>query len=190
MRLMISAVVILSACGCGYGGGGGGPQGEVDFAVENTLQAPRYVYWSTMGSNLITCQTGGENCLFDPPGCTYECSDEILGQDCCIACEQAYPAVKTIEAGDTLMIRWTGKLYPEDFEHCSDCECYRATDAAPGSYHAEVCVYAEYFCDWEPCEGPDAEGVIMGASPTGTPECYTKNFSVPYTKAFLILSIE
>ena len=190
MRCACFGLLVILAAGCGYGGGGGGTQGEVDFAVENTLEAPRYVYWSTAGSGLITCQTGGEDCRFDPPGCTPECSEQNLQQDCCMACEQAYPAVKTIEPGDTLMIRWTGKLYPEDFEHCSDCECYRATDAAAGSYHAEVCVYAEYFCDWEPCQGPDAEGVILGASPTGTPECYTKNFSVPYTKAFLILSIE
>jgi hypothetical protein len=182
-------IVILAAGGCGYGGGGG-TQGEVDFAVENLLQAPRYVNWSTMGNGLVACQNGAGECRFHPPGCTDECSEQNLQQDCCLACEMAYPAVKTIDPGDTLMIRWSGKLYPSDWEHCSDCDCYRVEDAAPGGYHAEVCVYTEQQCDFEPCTGPDADGVILGASPAGTPACYGKDFSVPYTKAFLILSIE
>jgi hypothetical protein len=189
MRWVVSIVIIVSVCGCGYSGEGG-TQGEVDFSVDNLLQAPIYVSWSTTGSGLVACETGGEECRFDPPGCTPDCSDQNLGEDCCMACEMAYPAIKIIDPGESLMIRWSGKLYPSDFQHCSDCDCYREVDAASGSYHAEVCVYAEYFCDFEPCDGPDAEGVIMGASPTGTPECYTKNFSVPYSKAYLTFSIE
>ena len=83
-----------------------------------------------------------------------------------------------------------GKLHPIDETHCSECSCYRVEDAAPGSYRAEVCVYADYFCDFDPCTGPDADGIITGASPTGTPNCYGVDFTVPYTKASLILAIE
>ncbi len=189
MRWISFFVFVIPVAGCGYGGSGG-PQGEVDFAVENLLQEARYVNWALGEAGLVSCQTGGDDCQFYPPGCTPECSEQNLSQDCCMACEMAYPAVKIIDPGESLMIRWSGKLYPSDWEHCSDCDCYREVDAEAGSYHAEVCVYAEYFCDFEPCDGPDAQGVIMGASPTGTPDCYTKNFSVPYSKAFLIISIQ
>ena len=177
---------------CGYGGGGG-TQGEVDFALENTLQEPRYVNWSGGLNAVVACQSSGgivSDCRFYPPVCTDECSEQNLGQDCCIACGMAYPTVKVIEPGDTLMITWTGKLYPYDESHCSDCECYRVTDTEPGGYHAEVCAYADYTCDMPPCEEPNAEGLIMGASPTGTPNCIGVDFTVPYSKAYLILSIQ
>jgi hypothetical protein len=175
--------------GCGYGGGGG-TQGEVDFALENHLEEARYVDWALSGVGLVTCQTGGSECRFHPPVCTDECSDNNLGQDCCIACGMVYPSVKAIDPGGTLMIPWTGKLHPYDETHCSDCECYLVTDAEPGSYRAEVCVYPEFFCDLPPCEDPDAQGVIMGAMPDGTPTCVGIDFTVPYSKAFLILSVE
>jgi len=189
MRCFSFLMVVIFFSGCGYGGDGG-TQGEVDFAVENLLLAPIYVNWSTAGSGLVACQTGSDECRFDPPGCTPDCSEQNLQQDCCMACEMAYPAIKIIDPGESLMINWSGKLYPSDWEHCSDCDCYREVDAEPGSYHAEVCVYAGHYCEFEPCDGPDAQGVIMGASPTGTPDCYTKNFSVPYSKAYLIISIQ
>ena len=189
-----SLVVVLLVAGCGYGGGGGGVQGEVDFSIENRLEEVRYVNWAHLWDNLVSCQVDGggvmEDCRFHPPGCRFECAPDNLQENCCLQCEQAYPSVKIIDPGGTLTVPWSGKLHPLDETHCSDCECYRVEDAAPGSYRAEVCVYAEYFCDWEPCEGPDADGVIMGASPDGTPTCYAVDFTVNYTKAFLILAIE
>lgn len=181
--------VVLAAAGCGYGGAGG-PQGEVDFALENLLQEARYVNWALGEAGVVSCQTGSEDCRFYPPGCTMECSEQNLQQSCCMACEMPYPAVKVIDPGDSLMVHWSGKLHPSDFQHCSECDCYRVVDAEAGSYRAEACVYAEHFCEFEPCTGPDADGVILGASPAGTPDCHQKAFSVPYTKAFLKLSIQ
>lgn len=130
------------------------------------------------------------DCRFYPPECTDECSEQNLGQSCCMDCGRAYPAVKVINPGDSLLMRWSGKLHPYDETHCSGCECYQVADAAAGSYRAEACVFDGYQCDMPPCEGPDAEGVILGTSLTGTPNCVGIDFTVPYTKAFLILSIE
>jgi hypothetical protein len=55
---------------------------------------------------------------------------------------------------------------------------------------AEACVYDDYLCEVEPCNQPDAEGVIAGAMPTGTQTCYGADFSVAYDQATLILAIE
>jgi hypothetical protein len=186
--LIVAAAGMLLA-GCGYGGGGG-TQGEVDFALENTLGEPRYVNWSAGAGGVFSCRTGGNDCRFYPPACTDECTEQNLDQNCCMDCGAFMPAVKVIDPGDTLMIRWLGKLYPYDETHCSDCECYRIEDAAPGSYRAEICVYADYECDMPPCDAPDAQGVIMGASPADAPDCIGVDFSVPYTKQYLILSIQ
>jgi hypothetical protein len=193
MRCVICGLaILLSAAGCGYSGGGG-TQGEVDFALENTLQEPRYVSWMGGPGGLVSCQSSGGiagDCRFHPPGCTDECSQENLDQNCCMDCGAFFPSVKVINPGDSLMITWSGKLFPYDEAHCSDCECYRVMDTDPGGYRAEVCVYPEYTCDMPPCEGPDAQGVIMGASPSGTQTCIGIDFTVPYSKAFLILSIQ
>jgi hypothetical protein len=185
-------VVGVVLAGCGYSGGGG-VQGEVDFALENHLQETRYVNWAAGENALVSCRGGGgivDACRFHPPGCTDECSEQNLDKDCCIACGAAYPSVKVIDPGDTIIVRWSGKLHPFDETHCSACECYRVEDAAAGTYHAEVCVHADYECTLEPCTGPDAEGIIMGASPADAPTCFGIDFTVPYTKAFLILTIE
>lgn len=192
MRCALGYVVMLLIAGCGYSGGGNS-QGEVDFALENKLQETVYVNWSAGPNAVVSCQSSGGivgDCRFNPPGCTDECSEQNLGQDCCIACGMAYPTVKAIDPGGSLMLRWSGKLYPYDESHCASCECYRETDAGSGSYRAETCVYSEWVCDLEPCEGPDAEGRILGASPYGSSTCYGIDFTVPYTKAFLKLSIE
>lgn len=192
MRWASFLVIVFLAAGCGYSGGGG-TQGEVDFALENTLQEPRYVNWSSGLNGVVSCQSSGgisSDCRFYPPECTDECSEQNLDQSCCMDCGMAYPSMKVINPGDSVMITWSGKLYPYDETHCSECECYLVEDAAPGGYRAEVCAYADYECNMPPCEGPDAQGIIMGASPADTPDCVGIDFSVPYTKQFLILSIE
>jgi hypothetical protein len=188
--VLVFAVSYLAACSYG---GDGGTQGEVTVIVENNLTQTLYVNWMSGGRGLASCEhdQGGdwEMCRFYSPSCTDECTPDNQGQACILDCGIGMPMVREIQSGASFEITWDGSLYSVDDTHCSEGDCYKSGDPAPGKYKAQVCAYDGYTCEWEPCAPPDAQGIVQGASPSGTPTCSSTEFHVVYQENALTITI-
>ncbi len=184
------AVFVLTGCG---GKDGSVDQSEVTFVVTNHLNQPKYVDWENSGDNQISCEVEEEGtwspCLFASPYCKNPCSTENRLEPCCVVCISTLK-VKVINPGESIQIVWGGKLYSEDENHCSYCNCYRDEQTLAGNYKASICVFDSFTCERDPCSDPDAEGIIDDASPSGNSLCYEVEFPVEYTKDNLAILID
>ena len=198
MRVLLSSVGLaaLLTVSSGCGGGADGDrveQRKVTMVVTNHLDHPRYVDWNDLGQGSISCEFerngNWEPCRFAPPGCKDPCLEENRLDSCCKYCVST-PKVRVIDPGESIHIVWDGKLYSVDDNHCSECSCFRDEDPRAGNYTAEICVYDSFTCEWDPCSGPDAEGIIDVASPSGSSSCHGVEFSVDYGEDTLTIPVE
>jgi hypothetical protein len=203
-KTALLSMVLLAGCadyetgaidgGDGNDGGDDTVQGEVTFGIANQSADWVYVYWGDLGQSLVQGEQKNEDgwtyVPFAPPGCKLECNQQTKDQDCCILCEQPFPAVRRIAPGDEIEWVWNGKFYPLVEDHCSNCSCYRQYDASRGIYRANVDVWTTYSCMIEPCGEPDENGVIGGAYPQGDSTTGSTEFEVIYAGDRLEIVIE
>jgi hypothetical protein len=79
--------------------------------------------------------------------------------------------------GETYEVPWNGKTFAQSAGGCSKCQCQEAS-GAQGKYQATVSAWDAYTCESPGCK-PDAEGVVEGATGSGTMSTQRVSFSVP-----------
>ena len=161
----------------------------------NQTASPVYVDWKWGARGYLTCgiQNGAawDTCSFFSPACMAPCGDSNKDMPCCMACEQPMASVKKLGPGDSVSATWTGEAWNTVLDHCADsCACYWVIPPQSGHYRAEICVYDAYTCNSTPCPDPNQDGVVAGASPSGTKRCFSTELDVPYAGSLVEIAFQ
>jgi len=186
------ALLALSLLGCDSATPTGVDQAPVEFSTTNKATSARYLSWNNSSGSaafLLERQVKGvwQATGYVNPTCTARCSDKNQGQDCRVMCGAMMPMVKTIDAGATASVSWTGKVFPSEETHCSQGRCFRESKPEAGHYRVTVCAYDAFTCMGSPCPPTDP---LFGGQPSGNKTCYSTELDVPYAQKTVLVTIK
>jgi hypothetical protein len=128
-------------------------------------------------------------CYFQIPDCDCRCEEHEEGGFC--DCEGDPPEPLTmLEPGGKCETKWKGEFLEIDSDYLLYNPCYWTKPLQSGNYRASVEAFDDYECESSGECGPDENGKVHYADPTGQSQVYEKEFELPYAEDKLTIILD